>query len=145
MIGWLEQEYWVINGFEMQYRGINPKILVQPLLRDNINIPCEQIHVYCFNGKPEYIVKLYNDFKIWVWDKNLNLSDCNIGYYEQMLNIKADNLIKQAVVLSEKLARAFNFVRIDWMLNNSSLYFGEITFTPFSGFVNIDKRLNFEL
>ena len=33
MTGYLEQEYWGFGGFELQYKNIKPKILIEPLMR----------------------------------------------------------------------------------------------------------------
>ena len=156
--GWLEQEYWVWEGFELQYKGIEPKILIEPLMRENINISCWQIHVYCFNGKAEYIIQLQNDYKMIAFDRNINIADCFISHNEKVNNIKYKNLINQSIDLSEKLAKNFNFVRVDWMIADSgyikqksnlpqvkTIYFGETTFTPYSGLILANKKLNLKL
>ena len=51
--GWLEQEYWCWNGFELNYKGIEPKILIEPLMRDKVRRNPQEINVYCFRGKPK--------------------------------------------------------------------------------------------
>ena len=132
--GWLEQKYWIWGGFEMQYKNIEPKILIEPLMRDNIDKSCQEIQVYCFNGQPKLIIKLHNEKEITIYDENLEISKNNLGFEERKINIEADDLIKQSFVLSKQLSKDFIFVRTDWMIYQNKLYFEELTFTPYSGF-----------
>ena len=60
-------------------------------------------------------------------------------------NDKADKILKKAVELSRVLSKEFNFVRVDWLINNNKLYFNELTFTPYSGFIKFDKKWNKKL
>lgn len=46
MTGWLEQDYCFWSGFERQYKRIKQKILIEPLMRDEINTPVKEIQVY---------------------------------------------------------------------------------------------------
>ena len=135
IIGWLEQEFWVWGCFEMQYKGIEPKILIEPLMRDSINIVSEELQVYCFNGEPKYIVKQPEISSYNFYEKNLKTID----------EIKDKNELL-AVKLSSKLSNNINFVRVDWMKYQDKIYFGEMTFTPYSGFAKFkDEKCNIEL
>ena len=146
MTGWLEQEYWCFEGFEMQYKGIEPKILIEPLMREEINTPQREIEVYCFNGQPKIYISVQYEEKrlICCYDNNFNIIDLILHPDGNNLIIieKADNLIKQTSDLSCKLSKEFNFVRCDWLIYNNKLYFNEMTFTPYSGLVNFNKKWN---
>ena len=37
--GWLEQEFWCWHGFELQYKGIEPKILIEPYMPSSRYLP----------------------------------------------------------------------------------------------------------
>ncbi len=144
--GWLEQDYSFWCGLELNYHGIEPKILIEQLLRENLDTLCQNIHVYCFNGLAKYIVKIYQNNKISIYDENLNLTEDIFEFNEQKINIKADDLINQSFVLSEQLSKDFIFVRVDWMIYKNKLYFEELTFTPYSGFHKFcDKKKNLKL
>ncbi len=139
--GWLEQDYSLWGGFEMQYRGIQPKILIEPLMRDFINIHCEEIQWYCFNGLPELCIRIESgtNNKTSLYDKNFNVLRDILSSGDINMNRSGDNLIEQAFYLSEKLSQDFLFVRVDWMIYQNKLYFEELTFTPYSGFSRIIK------
>ena len=139
MSGWLEQEFWCWNGFEMQYKGIEPKIIVEPLLKDDVNSFSQEINVFCFNGKPKYIVKMYNPKQVSTYDENLDITEDVFSTDEKNLPVKADEIIKQTYVLSKRLSEEFKFVRVDWIIYRDKLYFCELTFTPFSGFRKFKK------
>ena len=146
IIGWLEQDYSFWGGFELNYHGIEPKILIEPLMRDNINKICEEIQIYCCSGIPQLIIKLYNEQEITIYDENLKISKNTLGFNEKRIDIEADDLINQTFVLSKQLSKNFNFVRVDWLIFRNKIYFEELTFTPFSGFhklINNKIKFNF--
>ena len=145
--GWLEQDYSLWGGFELNYRNIKPKILIEPLMRDNLDVPCEEIEVYCFNSIPEFIVRIEkgNKSKTSLYDKNLNITDDVLSENDEKINKPADDILYQSFELSKKLSKAFNFVRVDWMIYQNKLYFEELTFTPFSGFHKLNKNFNVNL
>ena len=67
MTGWLEQDYSFWGGFEMQYRGIEPKILIEPFIQAK-----RYIEIYCFNGIPKIYAASRVDFslpsqKLQIW------------------------------------------------------------------------------
>ena len=143
MTGWLEQDYSFWGGFEMNYHGIEPKILIEPLLRDEINTPCEEIMVYFFKGIPKFTIKIHNNRTITVYDENLEITNAPFDFEEEKVNIKADNIINQTFVLSKQLLKDMNveLVRIDWLISQNKPYFEEFTFTPYSGYSKSLERL----
>ena len=182
--GWLEQNYSFWGGFEMQYQNIKPKILIEPLMREDINTAPREIEVYCFNGEPKIFVNVRYGAKrvISYYDENFNQIDLILHPDGKNIikNEKADCLTKQTFDLSAKLCITnpsphpstqynrcisftqlepslvqlypsrgegvlFNFVRIDWLVFNNKLYFNELTFTPYSGFMRFDKKWNLKL
>ncbi len=101
--GWMTQSFFGYSDFETQYLNIKPQIIVEQLLRDDINTAGSEFWVYCVNSA---------------------------AYTEN----EEKKFRKEAMQLSEILSKGFKFVRVDWMVYNNKLYFGEMTFTPFSGF-----------
>ena len=146
--GWLEQDYSFWGGFELNYRNIEPKILIEPLMREEINIPLEDIHVYCFKGEPKIIVKFYNTKEMSIWNENLN--SINDIFVSKNLIIKDINtltkqmfvLLNEILRLSKQLSKDFNFLRCDWVIYQNKLYFEELTFTPYSGFMKFKTQKN---
>jgi len=146
---WLDQEFWTWNGFELQYKGINPKIMLEPLFRENINLPGREIQVYCFSGEPEIIINaaFNGEPEFCFYDKNFEYTDL-ILHPDGLRFIRqapANDLIKQAAELSRKLSGDFKLVMIDWIEYQGKLYFGEFEFTPYSGLINLNPKLDEKL
>ena len=164
MTGWLEQEYWCFEGFEMQYRvshrvkppignlgaqtrlcdGIEPKILIEEFIPES-----SVIEIYCFNEIPEIIayIKNTNDSKISVYRNDFSYCDLVLKKEdkEHITKIPVDKFLKQAVDLSKKLSKGFIFVRVDFIVYQNKLYFEELTFTPYSGFSDFGNKWEMKL
>ena len=103
----------------------------------------ETICNYCFNGVPyiTLLINTTNETKTYIYDKTLTLINKKFFNNIETDYSLADNLINQSFVLSKKLSKDFNFVRVDWMIYKNKLYFEELTFTPYSG---LNNELNLE-
>ncbi len=130
--------YW--SYYELQYKDIKPQIFAEELLDNDDNI--KDYEVWCFNGKPEFVsyryLKILNDYKKYEqyffnskWEP-VDFYICYKGEENPELSINKDKIINYAKILSEGI----DFVRVDFMEINNELYFGEMTFTPYSGFLN---------
>ena len=144
MTGWLQQDYSFWGGFEMQYKGIKPKILIEKLMREEINTEPIKINIYYFNGEPYIIYKFYNKQVQTVYDKNFKPIDDIFAGNEKTINKSADYIINQIFDLSNQLVKGLNIelLRTDWMIYENKPYFEEITFTPYSGFLKTTKEFN---
>ena len=133
--GWLEQDYSFWNGFELNYRNIEPKILIEPLMTKITNQNSEEIQWYCFNGNPEFAIRINEKTnKLSLYDENLNITEDIFSAGDKKANIPVDNFLKQSVLLSKELSKDYCFVRVDLMVCQNKIYFEELTFTPYSGF-----------
>ena len=139
---WLEQDYSFWGGFEMNYHDIEPKILIEPLMREEINNESEEIQIY-FDEEIKFIIRKYTKNQITIYDKNLKITDNFLGFEENKILIDPDDLIKQTFDLSKQLIKNtdIKLVRIDWMIYKNKPYFEEFTFTPYSGFKKELERL----
>lgn len=146
--GWMYDNFFAYAGFELQYKDIQPQIMVEPLLLDNPNDKPTEIEIYCFNGKAKISqeIKYATKRTASVFDENLKSIDLKLKKNYTIENKEPDDLLKLAVALSEKLSEEFKLVRVDWLIYHDKIYFNEMTFTPFSGFYEFeddktDKKL----
>ena len=131
------------GGREWAYYGLKPGIIVEELLinKKNPDAGINDYKILCYGGKPKYVivdVDRYTNHKRNFYDiewNDLNVtSDCPMydkkmqkpKNYEDMLNI------------ASKLSKPFPFVRVDLYNDNGKIYFGELTFYPWSGYVQFD-------
>ena len=145
--GWMNQSFYPWAGFEMQYKGIEPKILIEPILiEEDKNYPIEY-EIYCFNGVP----RIYQEIeyttppKCSVFNEDYTESEITLNNGYIKVNERPKEIMKEAVKLSKILSQDFKLVRVDWLIYKERIYFNEMTFTPFSGFFRIDDKTNLKL
>ncbi len=122
-------------GFEMHYRDIRPKILIEQYIGDTIN----EYKFYCFNGKPCFCFATFGrrnvDLSISFYDMNWNLlpftrPDHTAYTGEAPCPQKYDDMKNIAL----RLCSGFEHVRVDLYIAYGNIYNGEITFTTANGF-----------
>lgn len=122
---------------EWQYKNITPRIVVEQLLtNEDGSIPADY-KLHCFNGKLSFIMidfDRHGDLRTRnLYDRDWNLIPCNWGRPYGIELKKPDNL-NEMIMVAEKLAEDFIYVRVDFYLVKGKIYFGEITFHHASGF-----------
>ena len=140
MNNWLQTNYAYISGLEMQYKWIKPGYIIQPVM---VYKPLDW-SFWCENGEIEGVGltrkcgKNCEEYIAFV-DKEGNQNDWFIGGDCDLtnLNSKQKEILKQMIPYVEKIAKQFKFVRCDMYYMNSKIYFGEATFTPCSGILDI--------
>jgi len=135
----LLKDNYYYRSKEIQYKYIEPCILVEKLLTENNgNIPCDY-KVHCFNGKARMIQvdigrRTPNHHRNWYntswerepykWNSLINGRETEPAPFD----IEKPKVLNEMITLSEILAREFILARIDWYIVQNKLYFGEITF-----------------
>lgn len=140
MNNWLQTNYAYISGLEMQYKWIKPGYIIQPVM---VYKPLDW-SFWCENGDIEGVGltrkcgKNFEEYIAFV-DKEGNQNDWFIGGDCDLtnLNSKQKEILKQMIPYVEKIAKQFKFVRCDMYYMNGKVYFGEATFTPCSGILDI--------
>lgn len=127
-------------GREWVYKECVPKIIVEELLEDSEkdDKSISDYKFLCFNGNPEYVVydvDRFTNHRRNIYDtrwNNLHIaSDCPCIDGECEKPEGLDEMLKVARVLSED----FPAVRVDLYYVGGKVYFGELTFFPWSGYV----------
>ena len=127
-------------GREWAYSCVKPKIIVEQLLEDSATSDgsVNDYKFLCFNGKPEYIVldvDRFTNHKRNIYDIQWNdlhvASDCPCadGIYAPPENLS------EMLHIAEQLCEGFPAVRVDLYSVGKKVYFGELTFFPWSGYV----------
>lgn len=139
------------GGREWAYYGTEPGIIVEELLvnKENPAAGVNDYKILCFNGEVECIVvdvDRYIGHKRNFYDAQWNdlqvSSDCE--RIDRPVE-KPKNLEKMLEV-ARKLSEDFPFVRVDLYNVDGKIYFGELTFYPWSGYVQFyPDRFDFEL
>src|SRR5699024_6097348 len=130
-----------------------PKIIVEELLEETENESnYEGISDYkflCFNGNPEYVifdVDRFVDHKRNIYDMDWNFLNIETDKKNIGDTIKKPKGFEEMVEVARILSGDFPFVRVDLYYVNKQVYFGELTFYPWTGYVQFNPdNFDFEL
>lgn len=128
------------GGREWAYYGLKTGIIVEQLLvnKQNPEAGVNDYKIFCYNGHAKYIIvdvdrfighkrNFYN--RKW---QNLHVtSDCPPSDRE----IPRPENLEELLQVAEKLSKGFPYVRVDLYDVDGKIYFGELTFYPWSGYV----------
>ncbi|MBG9544834.1 carbonic anhydrase [Cytobacillus firmus] len=126
---------------EMHYCDIEPKIVIEKLLKDNNN-PDESINDYkflCFNGEAKYVVldvDRFSKHKRNIYDTQWNYLGIDTDCRSFGDVVPKPEGLEEMLKVANILSRDFPAVRVDLYWIDGRVYFGEMTFFPWSGFVN---------
>lgn len=133
-------------GREWPYMEAKPRIIVEQLLEDeaHINNAVNDYKIFCYDGKPEYIICIsdrYSDrCNHLVYDTEWNkIRVASEGARLDEDAPKPENL-QEMLEVAAKLSEDFPFARIDLYSLENRIYFGEITFYPWSGYMEFEPE-----
>ncbi len=128
------ENYSFVNGFELQYKDILPKIIIERLYPK-----ISEYQILCTEGEPLFVAFL--DEKNHIYNKIFHLNE----YGNIIENCEIKDKISEMLEISKVLSKPFKLVRVDFMLvNKQYLFFQELTFTPYSGFACDIEEYNSE-
>ena len=134
------------STLEKQYTYIKPVFYIEEKINDKILGTTGEAIVYmirCIKGKPISIGIKYkgymNNYDInW---KCIDSQSQKIPFDLLLDDIKFDEMLHYASILS----KPFEFVRMDFYLSQTDIYFSEFTFTPNAGKQVFTKEIEYTL
>lgn len=145
----LNHSYELVQGFEMQYKGIPPLIIAERLIQDEKYNELRDYKFLCFDGVPYYCwvdCDRYTNHTRNVYDMEWNLMPWTQGGYKNSsVSVEKPENFDTMVEVAKKLSADFSHVRVDLYNVEGKIYFGEMTFTNGSGFEKLPDRINYEL
>lgn len=140
---WLNTNYAYISGLEMQYKWIKPGYVVQPVFIKN---PLDW-SFWCEYGEIKGIGltkkggKNFEEYIAFVNEEGKE-NDWYIGAEPQQSNLFPSQkyILERMIPYVKILSHPFKFVRCDMYCINNVIYFGELTFSPCSGILDITYR-----
>ena len=150
---WRNKKYYIVSR-EWAYKGAKQsRVIAEAYLEDDANADgsIDDYKFLCFDGKFRYLwvdKDRFSHHKRGFWDENLQFLQ---GVYSDWPTFNGNGIdlpenIQEMIELSEKLAAGFPFARIDWYNIKGKITFGEVTFYPWSGYVQYTPdSFDFEL
>lgn len=128
---WLKRNAYYKNK-EWQYKDMKPRLICEKYLEQKEGNLLE-LKVFCYNGSPEFIIAYEGNGNFRnTYNKSWEKLKCKITFPQGPEIEKPDNL-DVILDLASKLSSGFPFVRVDFLINDKRIYFGELTFTPARG------------
>ena len=131
----MHRDYAFKAGLELQYRGIEPKIIAEKYMADSKG-ELNDYKIICFNGEPKFVwvdCGRYSEHTKNIYDLNWNLQPFMMTYPVSKNKIPKPQNLDKMIELAKKLCKDFAFVRVDFYNVDGKIYFGEMTFTSMSG------------
>ena len=134
---WLQTTYG-INGFELQYYKIKPKIIIEKKIENEGHDDLFDYKIWCFGGRPEFIQfsldRHHGGLKHAMFDVHWEKQPYTYHHPMTEKDIEKPSNLDEMLQIAKKLSDGFRFVRVDlYRLNDGAIYFGEMTFTPECG------------
>jgi len=124
---WFGIDYYR-SGREWNYRGLDPKVIVEPLIFGATNV--EDFKIFCFRGEPRLIqvdIDRHIDHTRKFFDVEWNEQDFSIIYPRSTADFPRPASLQKMLAAARKLSAPFSFVRIDLYSDGDQVLVGEIT------------------
>lgn len=125
-------------GREWPYKDVKPRIIAEKYMEDHVDGELRDYKFFCFNGEPKAMFiasdRSKDATKFDYYD--LNFNHLNLKQrYPNAGNVRKPATFDKMIELSKILAKKMPHVRVDFYEVDGKLYFGELTFYHFSGFM----------
>lgn len=131
----------VSPGREWAYTQIaKNRIIIEELLEDKVNPgKCvDDFKILCFNGEPQYIIvdkDRFSDHKRNFYDKEWRHIDVTTDHEQFFTPYSKPKNLEEMLRVARILSSDFPFVRVDLYNIEGTIFFGELTFYPWAGYV----------
>ncbi len=144
----LDKKYGILTG-ETHYALIKPCIIAEELLEDSSqpdgNHSLIDYKIWCFNGKPAYIVcysnrhdKYYCEIGIYdtEWNCHPEFLRYSSHYEKEKEPVRRPLCLQQMLDIASHLSKGSPQVRVDLYEVSGKVYFGEMTLTSSGGYMS---------
>jgi hypothetical protein len=126
-------------GREWPYKNIKPRIIAEQYMEDHVDGELRDYKFFCFDGVPKVMFiasgRSIGETKFDYFDLDFNHLDLIQHYPNSSMEIRKPVNFEKMIELSKVLSKNLPHVRVDFYEVDGKLYFGELTFYHFSGFM----------
>ena len=141
----LEQDYY-LKGREWPYKDVKRRILAEAYMEDEKTAELRDYKFFCFNGETKMLFiasdrqKADEETKFDFFDMDYNLLPFTNGHPNAKIPPQKPECFEEMKALAAKLSEGIPQVRVDFYEVNGRVYFGEMTFFHWSGFMPYDPE-----
>ena len=135
---WLKSNFYKLTR-EKQYKNVEQVLICEEYLEDSSG-ELKDYKFFCFDGKFKFVQVDTGRFSRHIqnfYDEKWNKLDFTYVKKKNNFIDEKPKRYEEMILLAEKLASEFPFVRVDFYYVNNRIYFGELTFTPNNGMCSI--------
>lgn len=134
----LKQNFYYI-GREWPYKDVKPRIIAEQYMEDHVDGELRDYKFFCFDGEPKAMFiasdRASDHVKFDYYDLKFNHLDIKQKYPNAEAPLRKPITFEKMIEFSKVLSENFPHVRVDFYEVDGHLYFGELTFYHFSGFI----------
>lgn len=133
----LKNNYYLM-GKEKPYKYVERRVFAEKFMQDNVHNEIRDYKFFCFDGHPQMLLIASNrvdELKLDYFDMNFNHLNLRQGYGNAVQPLEKPESFELMKTLVSKLSSGFPQVRVDMYEINEKVYFGEMTFFHFNGFM----------
>lgn len=128
---------------EWGYSKIERKILVERMIVSSAQDVPEDYKFFVYHGHVRFIHVDYGRFKEHtrnVFDRDWNLIPVTYVYPQTKRPLSKPENLETMILMAEKIGSQFDFARIDLYSTPEGVFFGEVTFYPDAGLMQLNPR-----
>lgn len=136
--------YWY--GREWPYKNIKPLVIAEQYMEDTKTAELRDYKIFCFDGVAKALFvaterqKENEEVKFDFYDMDFIHLDMRQGHPNAEINPAKPNNFEEMCRLAEKLSAEIPHLRVDFYEVNGKTYFGELTFSHFSGMMPFEPE-----
>lgn len=139
----LKQNFYYI-GREWPYKDVRPRIIAEQYMEDHVDGELRDYKFFCFDGEPKAMFiasdRASDHVKFDYYDLKFNHLDIKQKYPHAQEALRKPVTFEKMIDFSKILSKGFPHVRVDFYEVDGHLYFGELTFYHFSGFMPFEPN-----
>jgi len=124
---WFALDYYKA-GRESNYRSLQPKVIVEPLIFGSANV--DDFKIFCWRGVPKFIQQDFDrhtNHTRKLFDTRWNEQDFSIIYPRSTADSPKPKNLTDMLAVARALSAPFSFIRIDLYSDGRQVLVGEIT------------------
>ena len=132
------------NGFwygrEWPYKNVRPRIIAEQYMEDCDTRELRDYKFFTFDGTAKAVFiaterqNKYKETTFDFYDMNFEHLPFTNGHPNAAVPLKKPECFSEMISLAEKLSAGIPHLRVDFYVVNGRIYFGELTFSHWSGF-----------
>ena len=149
---WTDKKRGVSSGREWAYTGIKQSRIIAEQLLVNKGHPeagVEDFKILCFHGEPKYVIvdkDRYTDHHRNFYNTKWERVNVTTDHEQFETPYPCPKNFEVMLQVARRLSEDFPFVRVDLYNVEGKVYFGELTFYPWTGYVQFKPdSFDFEL